>query len=70
MAIKVCSRCGTKTAKLEECGSCGRMLCRNCIKSSRRSGKTEKVYICKDCWSKMEARKQFKKTEKRPDEFR
>ena len=60
MAIMVCDRCGAKTAKLDECKYCKKMCCAQCIKSSKRTGKGEKTYICKDCWSDMGKRKAFK----------
>ncbi len=62
MAIKVCERCGEKTAKLDECNYCNRSACVSCIKSSKRAGKGEKLRICKDCWSNMRKRKRFKST--------
>jgi hypothetical protein len=62
MAIRVCERCGGKTAKLDECNYCSKSVCNNCIKSSKRAGKIAKLYICKDCWSNMKKRKAFKST--------
>jgi hypothetical protein len=60
MAIMVCERCGKKIAKLDKCNYCRKMCCTLCVKSSKRAGKGDKLYICKDCWSVMEKRKKFK----------
>lgn len=68
MAIQVCVRCGEKTPKMEACGYCNRNLCRNCIKSCRKPSRTERLCICKDCWSKMETRKKYKAVEKKVEE--
>ncbi len=67
MAIEVCVRCGKKTAKMEQCKYCGRRLCVDCIKSTRKPSKTERLSICKDCWSKMEKRKEFKAVGRKPE---
>ena len=61
MAIIVCERCGAKTAKLDSCNYCSKMCCVSCVKSSKRAKvKGEKLYICKDCWTKMDRRGKFK----------
>ncbi|MFP3950167.1 MAG: hypothetical protein ACLFUZ_03705 [Candidatus Micrarchaeia archaeon] len=60
MAIQVCERCDSKTAKLDKCNYCGREVCIRCLKSSKRVGKGNKAYICKDCWSDLEKRGKFK----------
>ncbi|MFA5412293.1 MAG: hypothetical protein WC350_03035 [Candidatus Micrarchaeia archaeon] len=68
MAIEVCVRCGAKTVKTEKCGYCNRMLCRNCLKSCRKPSRTEKLCICKDCWSKMGKRSEYKRVEKKVED--
>ncbi|MEW5996740.1 MAG: hypothetical protein AB1657_04050 [Candidatus Micrarchaeota archaeon] len=68
MAIEVCVRCGEKSAKFEQCGYCSRSLCIRCIKSCRKPSRTERLCICKDCWSRMETRKKYKAVEKKVEE--
>lgn len=68
MAIEVCIRCGEKKAKFESCGYCGRKLCVACIKSCRKPTRTERLCICKDCWSKMDLRRKYKAVEKKAEE--
>ena len=60
MPIVTCERCGAQTAKVEKCNYCGKTICYNCIKSQKRVDKTKRYYICKSCWSNLDARKQFK----------
>ncbi len=67
MAIEVCVRCGARTVKTDKCGYCGRLLCVSCIKSSKKPSKTEKLCICKDCWSKMGKRAEYKRVGARPE---
>ncbi len=56
----LCERCGADIYKREVCRQCGRKMCTNCVKSSRRVTKTVRIVICKDCWSVMKKRKAFK----------
>ncbi len=57
--IHTCERCGKQTAKLWQCDYCGRWICVHCIKSMKKKG-PRKIVICKDCWTNMQTRKQFK----------
>ncbi|MCL5434327.1 MAG: hypothetical protein M1559_01270 [Candidatus Marsarchaeota archaeon] len=59
MAI-LCERCKREIFRTFKCNYCGRNLCRNCVKSSKRKSKTVKLVICKDCWSEMPKRKAYK----------
>ncbi len=45
---------------LEKCEMCGKMICRDCEKSSKKVSKTKRSIICKDCWGDMEKRKKWK----------
>ncbi len=56
----LCERCGKEVYKNEVCNYCKKKLCFNCVKSSRRVTKTNRIVICKDCWGKITKRKQFK----------
>lgn len=60
----LCQRCGNDIYKHERCNYCKRNICFNCVKSSRRISKVIRLVICKDDWSKMSARKQFKSATK------
>jgi len=57
--IVTCDRCGTQTAKVFHCYYCKKVICNSCIKSQKRL-KTEKLYICKGCWSSIPSRKSYK----------
>ncbi len=60
----ICERCGNEIFKYEQCNYCKRKICVNCMKSSRRVSKINRIVICKDCWGKMSRRKQFKSESK------
>ena len=62
--ILTCERCKNEEHELERCNYCKRMVCNSCTKSSARYQKTTRLVICKDCWSKMPARKTFKSATK------
>ena len=59
MVMMTCERCGKQSPKLEKCNYCGRLVCRDCTKSSKRL-KVGRLFICKDCWSDMKKRKEYK----------
>lgn len=46
----------------KQCEYCTKVICRACLKSSKRVGKTVQLVICKTCWSDLKARKKFKST--------
>ncbi|MCL5419998.1 MAG: hypothetical protein M1354_03945 [Candidatus Marsarchaeota archaeon] len=56
----LCERCGADIHKYESCRYCGKKICSNCIKSSRKVSKIVRIVICKSCWSDMKRRKAFK----------
>ncbi|MCL4374137.1 MAG: hypothetical protein M1360_03875 [Candidatus Marsarchaeota archaeon] len=56
----LCERCKRETYRYETCNYCGRKVCYDCIKSSRRYHKTVRLVICKDCWGDMKKRRAFK----------
>lgn len=58
--LQTCERCKRQIPKAEKCNYCARLLCESCTKSSKRASKTRKLFICKDCWCRMELRKKFK----------
>ncbi|MCL5008444.1 MAG: hypothetical protein M1156_00955 [Candidatus Marsarchaeota archaeon] len=60
----LCERCGRENYKHVVCNYCNRKICNNCLKSSKRVTKTEKAFICKDCWSDMKKRTKYKRTMK------
>ncbi len=60
----LCERCSAEIYKHEFCRYCNRKICTNCVKSSRRVSKTQRIVICKDCWSVMKRRKAFKSMSK------
>ncbi len=60
----LCERCSAEIYKHDLCRYCNRKICNNCIKSSRRVSKTQRIVICKDCWSVMKRRKAFKSMSK------
>jgi len=45
---------------LEKCEYCNRQVDRRCVKSSRKPIKTVRIVICKDCWSDLKKRSQYK----------
>lgn len=55
-----CERCKKEIFRYSGCNYCGRKICDSCIKSSQRVAKVKKIIICKDCWSDMKKRKQYK----------
>ncbi len=56
----ICERCSNETFHPEKCTFCGRMVCRDCVKSSKNSKKEGRLVICKTCWSGMRKRQKFK----------
>ena len=56
----LCERCGTDIYKYKTCNYCKRKIGNECVKSSRKLSKTTKLVICKDDWSKMRIRQQYK----------
>ena len=56
----LCERCGREAYKYNVCGYCSRKVCYDCLKSSKRVSKTEKAFICKDCWSDLKKRGKYK----------
>ncbi|MDE1850646.1 MAG: hypothetical protein KGH54_02515 [Candidatus Micrarchaeota archaeon] len=56
----MCERCGKDIFKYSTCNYCKKKICVNCMKSSRKVTKTNRIVICKDDWSKMTKRKTFK----------
>lgn len=58
--IMTCDRCKREIFKSETCGYCKRKICVNCMKSSQRVKKINRLVICKDCWSNTKRRKIFK----------
>jgi len=55
-----CERCGNYTHLPRNCSYCKKLLCRSCIKSSKRVQKIKRLIICKGCWGDLGARKKFK----------
>ncbi|VVC02673.1 Uncharacterised protein [Candidatus Burarchaeum australiense] len=43
-----------------QCEYCKKVICRACVKSSKRIGKVTQMAICKSCWGDLKARKKFK----------
>ncbi len=60
MPIIICERCSAETHEPEKCKSCGKKICRNCVKSMKKLHKLERIAICKDCWGDMAKRSKFK----------
>ncbi len=60
--LQTCERCKRQVPKADICNYCSRLMCESCKKSSRRAGRNKKLFICKDCWSKMPLRRKFKST--------
>ena len=56
----LCERCRKEIYKYVVCNYCGRKICNDCMKSSQRASKTNRLVICKDCWSDMKKRKAYK----------
>ena len=66
-----CERCGDDIYKYDVCNYCNKKICSNCLKSSRKTSKTTRIAICKDCWGKNQRRKQYKNTgtvEQKPEQ--
>ncbi len=60
----LCDRCGREIHKYELCNYCNRKIGVECVKSSRKVSKIRRLVICKDDWSKMRVRKEFKSARK------
>jgi len=60
MSLYTCERCGKRTAKRIQCNYCKKKICDDCLKSSKRAHGHDIIHICKDCWTKLETRRQFK----------
>ena len=58
MATK-CERCGKDAHQLEACFSCNLMVCRACHKSSKSASKTNRLIICKTCWTSIPKRRKW-----------
>ena len=58
--LETCERCKRQVPRADTCNYCKRLVCESCKKSAKRASKIKKLFICKDCWSKMESRKKFK----------
>ncbi len=56
----ICERCSNETYMPEKCNYCGKMLCRDCHKSSKNSKKEGRLVICKSCWGNLGKRGKFK----------
>ena len=56
----LCERCKKEAHYLELDQFCGRKICQDCTKSSKKPQKTKHVVICKDCWSDLDKRSKFK----------
>lgn len=56
----ICERCSEQAYLVEKCNYCGRMVCLACEKSAKRSNKTKRYVICKDCWGDLKIRSKFK----------
>ncbi|MDE1846166.1 MAG: hypothetical protein KGH53_02710 [Candidatus Micrarchaeota archaeon] len=56
----MCERCKRDIFKYNTCNYCKRKICVNCMKSSRKVTKTNRIVVCRDCWTKMPKRMQFK----------
>jgi len=57
-----CERCENTTHMPKQCEYCKKVICRACLKSSKRVGKTVQLVICKSCWGNLKARKKYKST--------
>ncbi len=55
-----CERCKEEAYFLEKCNFCGRMIDRDCEKSSKRPERTVRAVICKDDWSNLKHRSAYK----------
>jgi len=58
--VFTCERCKAEVFKYLQCGYCGRSICNNCIKSSKKITKINRIVICKSCWSDMKKRSTYK----------
>lgn len=56
-----CERCKREIYRFDICNYCGRKICGSCVKSSQNVKKTTRLIICKDCWTDIEKRKQYKR---------
>lgn len=54
-----CQRCKKERHYLETCYTCSRNVCQYCQKSGKSASKTERLIICKDCWSDLKKRKKW-----------
>lgn len=55
-----CDRCKKEMYRFNKCDYCKKTICFSCVKSSQKNTKTSRLCICKDCWSDMKKRKEFK----------
>ena len=60
----ICERCGAEIYRSDTCNYCNKKICNNCIKNSKKISRTEKLIICKDCWSNMKKRSKHKSAKK------
>jgi hypothetical protein len=58
--VYTCERCKNEVFKYLRCGYCGRLICNDCIKSSQKASKINRLIICKSCWSDMKKRGAYK----------
>lgn len=56
----MCDRCKREIYKYTKCSYCKRVICFDCVKSSQKGTRTQKLVICKDCWSNMKRRKAYR----------
>jgi len=56
----LCQRCKKEYHHLEPDTYCDRLVCQDCIKSSKRATVTTHLVICKDCWGDLAKRAKFK----------
>ena len=56
----LCDRCKKEIFKNETCTYCGKKICNDCMKSSMRVQKVNRLVICKDCWGNIKKRTTFK----------
>jgi uncharacterized CHY-type Zn-finger protein len=55
-----CERCSRDVYKYVVCNYCNKKIGNECMKSSKRKTKAVRLIICKDCWSIMSKRKEYK----------
>ncbi|MEM4295327.1 MAG: hypothetical protein QXS91_00780 [Candidatus Anstonellales archaeon] len=60
-----CKRCNKMHWNLYFCNYCARVICIKCLKASKHINDKAiyKINICKDCWTKAELRKKYKRNE-------